>query len=190
MNRPRSFFMLPVALLLFIAATHHPARRLHATDVQEPVAQAPTLQGTFEVEGPAQATVIKAITDGTAKMNFIKRPIARSRLKKTNLPPYAWVKIEHTPAEVSIEMDGRKPIVTPADGKAIKWTREDGEVFDVNTVWEQGKLRETFVAGDGSRENLFEPGPDGQTMTMQVTIRSPQLKQPIVYKLDYRKKPA
>ncbi len=188
MNRSRPLFILPAVLLLFIAATRHTSHRLQGAPAQEPVAQAPGLQGTFVLEGEAQATVVAAITSGTAKMNFIKRPIARSRLKKTNLPPYAWVKIEHTPAEVSIEMDGRKPIVTPADGKTIKWTREDGEVFDVNTVWEEGKLRETFVAGDGSRENLFEPGPDGQTMTMQVTIRSPQLKQPIVYKLDYRKK--
>ncbi len=55
-------------------------------------------------------------------------------------------------------------------------------------MWENGALKETFVAGDGSRENLFEPSADGQTMIMQVTIRSPQLKQPIVYRLDYRRK--
>ncbi len=188
MKRSR-LLALPIALLLLSAATRHPAHPHRGA--QEPTAaatqQEPGLQGTFTlVSGPDVVTT--AINTGTAKMNFIKRPIARSRLKKTNLPPYAWVKIEHTPTEVSIEMDGRKPILTPADGKSIKWTREDGEVFDVNTVWESGTLKETFVAGDGSRENLFEPAPDGQTMTMQVTIRSPQLKQPIVYKLDYRRK--
>lgn len=189
MKRSR-LLALPIALLLLIAATRHPA---HPRGVQEPAAvpaaQSPGLQGTFTlVSGPDVVTT--AINTGTASMNFIKRPIARSRLKKTNLPPYAWVKIEHTPAEVSIEMDGRKPILTPADGKTIKWTREDGEIFDVNTVWEGSTLKETFVAGDGSRENLFEPAADGQTMTMQVTIRSPQLKQPIVYKLEYRRKAA
>ena len=188
MKRSQPLLILPAVLLLFIAATRHSVRRLQGAPVQEPVPQAPGLQGTFTLEGQARETVVKAITSGTANMNFIKRPIARSRLKKTNLPPYAWVKIEHTPQQVSIEMDGRKPIVTPADGKSIKWTREDGEVFDVNTVWDEGKLRETFVAGDGSRENLFEPSADGNAMTMQVTIRSPQLKQPIVYKLDYRRK--
>ncbi len=188
MKRSRPLYILPAALLLFIAATRHPTHRLQGAVAQDPAAQTPALQGTFELQGPAQETVVAAITTGTANMNFIKRPIARSRLKKTNLPPYAWVKIEHTPTEVSIEMDGRKPIVTPADGKTIKWTREDGEIFDVNTVWEEGKLKETFVAGDGSRENLFEPSADGNALVLQVTIRSPQLKQPIVYRLDYRKK--
>ncbi len=187
MKRSR-LLALPIALLLLIAATRHPA---HPRGAQEPAAvpaaQSPGLNGTFTLVSTPDV-VTTAITTGTSNMNFIKRPIARSRLKKTNLPPYAWVKIEHTPTEVSIEMDGRKPILTPADGKSIKWTREDGEVFDVNTVWEQGKLRETFVAGDGSRENLFEPGPDGQGMIMQVTIRSPQLKQPIVYRLNYHKR--
>ncbi len=187
MNRSR-LLALPIALLLLIAATRHPA---HPRGVQEPAPaaspQAPALNGTFTLASSPDV-VTTAITTGTASMNFIKRPIARSRLKKTNLPPYQTVKFEYPPNEVSIQMDTRKPVVTPADGKSIKWTREDGEVFDVTSVWEGGALRETFVAGDGSRENLFEPGPDGQTMTLQVTIRSPQLKQPIVYKLDYRKK--
>ncbi len=189
MKRTR-LLALPIVLLLMLAATRRPAHTyLLPQEVAAPVVnQSAALQGTFTLQPGAQETVVSAITSGTANMNFIKRPIARSRLKKTNLPPYAWVKIEHTPTEVSIEMDGRKPIVTPADGKSIKWTREDGEVFDVNTVWEQGNLKETFVAGDGSRENLFEPGADGQAMVLQVTIRSPQLKQPIVYRLNYRKK--
>ncbi len=189
MKRSR-LLALPIALLLLAAATHHPT---HLRGGQEPAAvaavQSPGLQGTFVLEPGANEKVVAAITSGTASMNFIKRPIARSRLKKTNLPPYGTVRISHTPTEVSVDMDGRAPILTPADGKTIKWKRpEDGEMLDVNTVWENGALKETFVAGDGSRENLFAISPDGQIMTMQVTIRSPQLKQPIVYKLDYRRK--
>jgi len=187
MKRTR-LLVLPVALLLTIAATRRPVPTQLLAQGAAPVASQSTLQGTFALEPGADPIVIKAITDGTARMNFIKRPIARSRLKKTNLPPYQTVKFEYPPSEISIQMDTRKPILTPADGKSIKWTREDGEVFDVTTVWEQANLKETFTAGDGSRENLFEPGADGQTMVMQVTIRSPQLPAPIVYRLNFRKK--
>ncbi len=189
MKRTR-LLALPIVLLLVIAATRRPAQtHLLAQDAAVPQDNQCTLQGTFTVQPGAEDIVVKGITDGTASMNFIKRPIARSRLKKTNLPPYQVVRISHTPAEVSIDMDGRAPILTPADGKTIKWKRpEDGEVLDVNTVWEQNNLKETFVAGDGSRENLFEPSADGQSMVMQVTIRSPQLKQPIVYRLTYHRK--
>ncbi len=187
MKRSR-LLALPIAALLLIAATRHPAHlRGLAQEPAAAVQQAPALEGTYAlVSSPDVVTT--AITTGTANMNFIKRPIARSRLKKTNLPPYGTVRFAYPPNEISIEMDTRKPVVTPADGKTIKWTREDGEVFDVNSVWEGKMLRETFVAGDGSRENLYEPSADGQAMTLQVTIRSPQLKQPIVYKLEYRKK--
>ncbi len=190
MKRSR-LLALPIALLLLIAATRHPAHLRGQAQEPAAAAQSPGLNGTFELEPGAEAKVVAAITSGTASMNFIKRPIARSRLKKTNLPPYGTVRIAHTPTEVSIDMDGRAPILTPADGKTIKWKRpEDGEILDVNTVWEGSALKETFVAGDGSRENLFTPSADGQTMTMQVTIRSPQLKQPIVYRIDYRRKAA
>ena len=190
MKRTR-LLALPFVLLLTIAATHRPTRtHLLPQEAAAPVVnQSAALQGTFTILPGAEEAVVNAITSGTARMNFIKRPIARSRLKKTNLPPYQVVRISHTPAEVSIDMDGRAPILTPADGKTIKWKRpEDGEILDVNTVWESGALKETFVAGDGSRENLFSISPDSQILTMQVTIRSPQLGTPIVYKLEYRRK--
>lgn len=186
MKRTRFVAALPAALLLLVAATHHPSRRGQGTPVPA-VAQSSAMQGTFAFTAQGSDDVQKAIANGTAKMSFITRPIARSRLKKTNLP-YQLLKIELTPTQVFVSRDGRPPIVTPADGKSIKWKREDGETFDVNTVWEQGKLKETFVATDGSRENLFTISPDGQLLTMQVTIRSPRLPAPVVYKLDYRRK--
>lgn len=186
MKRSRLLPMLPAALLLLVAAGRHPhAPRFHAPR-QDAAAQNGGLQGTFVFTAQGSDNVEDVIRNGTAKMNFIKRPIARSRLKKTNLP-YQRIAIAHTPAQVSVQRDAAKPIVTPADGKSIRWTREDGEVFDVNTVWDGTRLKQTFVAPDGSRENLFWLSPDGSTLTMQVTIRSPQLPAPIVYKLDYRR---
>ena len=188
MKRARLLAILPAALLLLVAAgRHHPDAAFRSVTQLAAVAQAPSMNGTFVFTAQGSDNVEDVIKAGTARMTFIKRPIARSRLKKTN-QPYQSVTIEHTPAQVSVQTDNRKPILTPADGKSIKWTREDGEVFDVNTVWEQGKLKEMFVAGDGSRENLFSVSADGTILTMQVTIRSPQLPAPIVYEVDYKRK--
>jgi len=187
MKRARLLAILPAALLVFVAAGRHPDSAFRSGPQQAAVIQAPSMNGTFVFTAQGSDNVEEVIKAGTARMNFIKRPIARSRLKKTN-QPYQSLTIEHTSAQVSIQTDNRKPILTPADGKSIKWTREDGEVFDVNTVWEQGKLKEMFVAEDGSRENLFSVSADGTILTMQVTIRSSQLPAPIVYKVDYRRK--
>lgn len=187
MKRSRLLAVLPAALLLLVAANHHQPHRVLQRVAAGDVVQDPAIQGTFVYTAQGSDDIETVIRNGTAKMNFIKRPIARSRLKKTNLP-YQTIRIEETPAQVSIISDHRAPIVTPADGKSIKWRREDGELFDVNTVREQGKLKQTFVAEDGSRENLYSLSPDGETLTMQVTIRSGQLPAPIVYKLDFKRK--
>ncbi len=185
MRRTRFVAALPVLLLVFVAATHHPAST--PGDAVPAAAQSAGLQGTFVYTPQGSDNIEQAIRNGTARMSFIARPIARSRLKKTNLP-YQLIHIAHTPTQVFITRDNHAPIITPADGKTVKWKREDGEVFDVNTVWEQGNLKQTFIAPDGSRENLLALSPDGEMLVMRVTIRSPRLPAPIVYKLDYKRK--
>ena len=51
-----------------------------------------SVQGVFVNANTSQEVIDKAIDAGVEKMNFIKRPIARSRLKKTN-PLYQRIEI-------------------------------------------------------------------------------------------------
>jgi hypothetical protein len=88
---------------------------------------------------------------------------------------------------VSVRYDERNPIVAPASGAAVKWTREDGEVFDVTMRSASGRLTQTFAAEDGSRENVYTVSADGRTLTMNVTLRSPRLSAPLTYKLVYNR---
>ena len=74
MRRHGHFYGQPRALLLALIASV--AAAAHADD--------PSLQGTFLNEQQSAQTIETAIEAAVAKMNFIKRPIARSRLKKTN----------------------------------------------------------------------------------------------------------
>jgi len=141
------------------------------------------LQGTFVNEQQSAATIETAIEAAVAKMNFIKRPIARSRLKKTN-EAHRRVQIDIGGDQISVAFDGRKPVQMPADGSTIRWTREDGETFDVNAAWDGNRLVQTFRAEDGTRANAFSASADGR-LTMQVTLTSPQLDQPLVYTLTF-----
>jgi len=143
----------------------------------------PALQGTFVNEQQSAKTIETAIEATVAKMNFIKRPIARSRLKKTN-EAHRRVEIGIGRSEISVAFDGRKPVQMPADGSTIRWTREDGETFDVNAAWDGDRLVQTFKAEDGTRANAFSVTADGH-LTMQVTLTSPQLDQPLVYALTF-----
>jgi hypothetical protein len=158
-------------LLTLIAAIAAPA---HADN--------PALQGTFLNEQQSAKTIETAIEASVARMNFIKRPIARSRLKKTN-EAHRRVEIDIGRA-ISVAFDGRKPVQMPADGSTIRWTREDGERFDVNAAWDGERLVQTFEAEDGTRANAFSVTADGR-LTLQVTLTSPQLDQPLVYTLTF-----
>jgi hypothetical protein len=152
-------------------------------------AQSPGLQGTYVNELQSKDPIDAAIQASIAKMNFIARPIARSRLRKTN-PPFRRVEIARTEQEISVAFDAGKPVRMPADGTTIQWTRDDGEVFDVAADWRGDQLVQRFKAKDGERINTFRLSPDGTRLNLQVELRSPQLPSPLSYVLNFVPQPA
>lgn len=144
-----------------------------------------SLQGVFVNANTSQEVIDKAVDAGVGKMNFIKRPIARSRLKKTN-PLYQRIEIGNDGSQISVRFDAGKPVVMPANGNTVKWTRDDGEVFDVSASASGSKLQQTFKAEDGQRVNEFDLASDG-TLTLRVTLTSSQLPEPVRYVLTYKR---
>lgn len=142
------------------------------------------LQGTFVNEAQSQDAIRTAVDAAVARMNFVTRPIARSRLKKTNAP-HRRVEIVRTEQEISVAFDGNKPVRMPADGRTVKWTRDDGETFDVSATWSGDRLVQTFKAEDGQRTNTFNLGADAKALTVQVEVTSPQLPAPVRYSLSF-----
>lgn len=143
-------------------------------------------QGSFVYAPEKSDDIEQAIKNATEKMNFVVRAIARDRLTKTN-QPYGRITIDCNPSFISITTDARAPIRTSPDGTPIKWKREDGEVMDVSTRWEDGVLKQTFAAEDGKRINAYAVSGDGQSMQLLVTVSSEKLKEPVRYKLQYRR---
>ena len=154
---------------------------------QETAAVAPRkLEGSFSYVAAGSDSIQKSIEDTVADMNFIVAPIARSRLTKTN-PIYKKITFEYSGNQVAIVTGSRAPVKTSLNGSSIKWTREDGEVFDYSTTLNGDTIRQKFVAKDGQRVNEFTPSADGQGLTMKVIVTSPRLKAPLTYRLAYRK---
>ncbi|HEX5726649.1 MAG TPA: hypothetical protein VFX98_14330 [Longimicrobiaceae bacterium] len=157
---------------------------LGAAAVAPASAQQASMKGTFALNRQASDNVHQAIERAVARLNFVTRPIARGRLRKTNVP-YERVVIDFNTSQVRVTRDNLPAIVTPANGTPTPWTREDGERFDVSTEWENGRLEQTFRAEDGQRVNVFTISEDGRTLTMDVTITSPRLENPLRYKLVF-----
>jgi len=127
----------------------------------------------------------KVIEAATAGMSFITRPIARSRLRKTN-EAYRTIRIERETGGLSIQYDQRQPQHMPGDGHAVPWTREDGEKFLLSARMDQDDLVQTYKAEDGERTNVFHVDAATRTLTLRVTVTSPRLPGPLSYAITYR----
>ena len=127
----------------------------------------------------------KVIEDATATMNFITRPIARSRLAKTNAVE-PTIRIEPEPGGVAIQYGERQPQHLTSDGRAMEWTREDGEKLLVSARMDADDLVQVYKAADGERTNTFQVDGAGRVLTLKVTVTSPRLPGPLSYVLTYR----
>lgn len=149
-------------------------------------AQEASMRGTWTFNAQASDNVNQQIDRAVQRMNFVTRPIARGRLRRTN-QPYQRLVISYTPQQVTTTFDQRAAISSPGNGTPIKWTREDGEVLDLSTEWENGRLKQTFRAEDGQRVNTYSVSADGNTLTIDVTVTSPRLPQPLTYKMVFNR---
>jgi hypothetical protein len=162
--RPTRLFFVPVLAALSLAA------------------QEPSLSGTWN-QAKAE-DIAAAINTTVADMNFIKRPIARGRLAKLN-PAYKKVVIAISDKETLIKFDERDSIHMPAGGASAPWTREDGDKFMVAAQVGKDQLIQTFKNDEGERTNVFKLSPDGKSLTMTATVKSPQLPKPLTYAISF-----
>jgi hypothetical protein len=142
------------------------------------------LSGAYKAVSDRGNDIAQAIDKAVEKLNFIKRPIARGRLSRTNFA-YQEIRIELGASDAEITYDTQGPIRMPLSGESIKWKRADGEVFDVSAKLEGGKLVQTYKAEDGTRVNSFFKDASG-TLHLSVQVSSPQLPEPVQYTLMYR----
>lgn len=145
-------------------------------------------QGKFVYAGGQKQKdkLVEAIEAATEDMNFVTRPIARSRLKDTNTV-FGSITIALTGDNISIQRDKQTPIVTPASGAAGKWTSPDDETYTVTQKLTDRKITQNFQAGDGKKTAVYTLSKDGKSLTLTVTVSSPKLPQKVVYSLSYRK---
>jgi uncharacterized membrane protein len=155
-------------------------------------AQQSQLRGNWRLNREQSDDINAKINTAVARMNVVVRQIARPRLRSTNVA-YPTLAITYDNTNVRIDMAGRPSVSSPANGQPVLWQRETGrtctqmrgDCVRVTTEWRDGALHQTFQAEDGRRVNVFTVNADGSVMTMNVTVTSPRLPQPFIYKLVY-----
>ena len=140
------------------------------------------LHGIFVNRAPSDKLIKEAIDRSVASFNFVARPVARSRLKKSN-PVIARAEFGRAGTDVVVKLGAQTPSAAAPGGPTVKWTRDDGEVLDVGYSWDGTTLVQSFKAEDGMRYNRYTLSPDGTMLTVDVMLTSDRLELPVKYQL-------
>lgn len=151
------------------------------------------MRGTWTLNRQQSDDINAKINESIRRMNVLVRQIARPRLRATNTA-YPQLVISYG-ENVQVDMAGRPSVSSPANGQPVLWHREtgrtcttvSGDCVRVTTSWENGRLTQRFEAEDGVRTNVYSVSQDGNTLSMNVTITSPRLPQPLTYRLVYNR---
>ncbi len=169
----RAQLLVVAALCLALVAT--PAR---ADDAR--------LWGTFVNPAQNEAAIDAAIERVVAKMTFFTRPFARAEVKAAS-PTFRRLTLEKSSDTITASYDVGQPVRTPADGSPGRWTRDDGDVYEVKASFVDGHLHQSFQNKGGGRLNVFTLSPDGRTLTIDVMLTSDRLPEPIRYQLVFER---
>ena len=129
-----------------------------------------------------------AIERSVEHMNFIIRPIARHRLRKTNpLPQH--LRLDYTPDTITVHLGDAPPAALPRDGSAVPWRDVDNDKCRVSLTLAGDTLIEHVVAHGGQGETRYVMLDDGKRVREDVRITSSHLPEPVVYSVTFAQAP-
>lgn len=141
------------------------------------------IQGTYRLVSGLDLT--RGISQATEELPMFERLYARHRLADVN-PLYKTLQLKQTGTGMELTFDRRAPLALQ-EGRAVSWTREDGEPFSVSLTTRGSRFTQVYKGREGQRTNVFYVSPAGQTVIMDVTVRSHKLAKTLHYHLVYER---
>jgi hypothetical protein len=142
------------------------------------------MSGAYVLDAGRSDDVNRAIEGAVARLAFVTRPIARGKLRKTSVPAKRLT-IALRGDNVTVAFDGRAPMAFRSNGAPVKWTREDGEQLTVSASISADTLSVITRSDDEQRTTAYRNSPDGKSLNAYITVTSPRLPAPLIYKLVY-----
>jgi hypothetical protein len=146
------------------------------------------MTGRFELaesEAAVEQRLAAAIEHAIEPMNFIARPIARSRLAR---PVYYCRRYELAlEAEtVHVACDDRPRVDRRLDNSEGPATGLDEEPLDVHTSVGSDTVELVFTSSDGKRTTTYQLG-DAGALLVNVKVESESLERPVTWSVRYRR---
>jgi hypothetical protein len=145
------------------------------------------MTGSFrlaESETSVEQRLAAAIEQAVEPMNFVARPIARSRLQR---PVYYCKRYELAlgAETVRIACDDRPPLARRLDNTDGPYA-PDGEPLDVRVQIAGETVEIVFVGADGTRTTTYRFD-DAGALEVSVKVESKSLERPVAWKVRYRR---
>jgi hypothetical protein len=184
------FIAIAAILAVPFAATAQEGAATAAPPAGEtaPVAPAaPKIDGKYRFVGgeKEQKALEDAIEKVVQEMLFIKRPIARGRLKDRNKIAVAW-SFATAGGQIKSTAEGIMSWSSPENGAPADVKTSTGDDAKLTQKMSDNKLTQIFTTKEGKREDIFTLAADG-TLTLSVVLTSEQLPIPLQYTLTYKK---
>lgn len=172
---------LSFIFLLCAVITSSPERASTQPDAQAILAR---FEGTFDNPAPddGAAAIERAITEGIADMNAMRRLIAQRRLVENN-PPIPSVSVSREGRRIIVDYARGRRHTTPGLGRWVPSRAPDGGRVEVSHRVDDGRLVQAFRERNGGAEHVFSLSEDGARLEMTATITSPHIPRPISYAL-------
>ncbi len=141
--------------------------------------------GRWNLVAAESDNIDAAIETAIRSMNFVARPIARSRLKRRNVAfPHFDVSVDGRGLRVH-HADGLD-VVYPAVGESVKTRSPDGS--DITTrLGVEPALLLTYDAEAGRREDTYVLDAKASKLILNVRLTSSSLPKALTYRLVYRR---
>ena len=138
-----------------------------------------------ESDDVLQQRLAAAIELAIEPMNFIARPIARSRLRSV---VYYCTRYEMAlgPEKVRVACDDRPRIDRRLDNSEGKVAGLQAEPVDVRVAVGSDTVELTIAASDGTRITTYRFG-EGGALDVEVKVVSASLERPVAWKVLYRR---
>lgn len=139
--------------------------------------------GIYELdEGPID-NAFKAIDRGIADLPDAKRPLARTRLRKS--VAVSRIRISLAGNRLGIAYDAKTPIVVWLGQEPVRWKLIEELVFYVTARSDGDSVSLNFHGDDSDRTTTYRNV--GRDLIENTTITSPLLSRPIIYENVYKR---
>ena len=149
----------------------------------------PALNGTWRLAGTleqAQATVAAAVEPAVATLTPDIQRLARVRIAESTAVPNA-IEIQAAAAQIHVAIvGGENRAFDSAPGAPQNVYSRSGVRAELTQTYRpDGAIEQRFRAIDGTQWNFYTPQPDGQTLHLDVLMRSRRLTQDVRFQLTF-----